>query len=90
LSNTPRNPVATAAARAQTEARAGGYGPDSTDVQALARAAMALSPASAARVGAMLLRAAIERDPSVLAVESVASDVVAAGRVILSVDRAAA
>lgn len=85
------NQVALAAARAQSEAKTGGYGPDSGDVALLARSAMVLSPAAAARVGAWLLRAALERDASVLDQASVAEDVVAVGRIVLGIeDRAAA
>jgi hypothetical protein len=84
------NVVARAASRAQTQARRGEYGPDSGDVAQVARNAMALSPAAAARVGATLLRAALEADPAVLSSDDVGDDVLAIGQLVLGLGPVAA
>lgn len=56
---------------------------DPTTAQQLSQ----LSPHAAARVGALLLSRALERDPSVLADPAVATDVLAVGHAILAVEQ---
>jgi hypothetical protein len=89
MSTMPPNPITLAASRAQTEAHRGEYGPDSADVALLARSAMTLSPAAAVRIGLLLVRAGLEKDPSVLAQEIVAGDMLAIGKMILGIGAAA-
>jgi hypothetical protein len=89
MSTMPPNPITLAASRAQTEAHRGEYGPDSADVALLARSAMTLSPAAAVRIGLLLVRAGLEKDPSVLAQEQVAGDLTAIGEIIFSIGAAA-
>lgn len=66
--------VAIAASGVQNRARRGEYGADSADVGMLARAAMALGPKAAARVGATLLRAALQASPEIIADSTVLAD----------------
>lgn len=82
--------VARAVARTASRARRGLYGRDSGHVVALSRGAMELSPGVAARVGAQLLRAALEADPTALADDEVGADVLAIGRLVLALDPVAA
>lgn len=80
---TTPNPIAIAAARVQTDAQRGSYGIDGADVALLARSMMALSPEAAVRIGLLMVRAGLERNPGSLDQEIVAQDVMAIGRLIL-------
>jgi hypothetical protein len=85
---TTRNPIALVAARVQSDAKAGRYGPDSADVAMVARDAMPLTPLAAARVGAALLRAALEGDATLIADDALGQDLVAIGRCVLDIGQA--